>query len=730
MSLRNAKPYTFKPKGACDCVDGTNAFPGAMVSLANLVPAPNNLSMFAPRPASQEVTNFSSFITPEQIECCLVVGNLVYGMIASSHYSGKSEPFCYNLATSSFISITGVTSALLPTTQSTTGDWQPPHMEPVGSKIIVTHPGFSGGSNPFFGWLDLTGASITTLVGNTSSGSNVITSISGDGTSSPILDGVQPGQLITGTDIPANAYVVSVANGTFDTSTTGSTHGNTTLDSVPSGVWATLQVGMYVLAADIAKGTYISALPSSGTVTLSAAASGSNAGETVNFSGGGTITISANCTGNSTLTALTISGGTAAAPLWGAGNTNVNPLIAVPAWCSQYNGRAWYAVGNVEVFSDSLNPLNVTNASQAITIDDATPITCSIGLPLQNMVIGGIVQSLIVVKGGSYMSQITGDQATSNLSNNALNMAIGTLAPNTLCATPLGIGFIAPDGFRIINFQATVGEPIGANGTGINVPFLNALYPSRMCAAYNQNTLRVSVQNSAVGGSPWQEWWYNFTLKAWTGPHSFPAAQIKPCFYNDLGFILMAEGINAALWSSSAVVTESSEYTENGNALSWTYQTALLPDNNDMAMNAIVQSSIGMQIPGGTSITVQSLNEVGLNLDTVSINSGPASTMTWGSSTWGSPTNWGSSMGYFQQWLVNWTQPLVFKQMSVVVTGPSEQGLLIGNTYLKYQILGYFLDVQTAIVKPVQAPLYITTEGGVDITTESGEKIVTEGLPG
>lgn len=651
MPLRRARPLTVRPIGVSDAIDGTNAFPGAMAALTNLIPAPFNRSIFVPRPASSKTTNFGTFTGPAQVEACLVIGSRIYGLIASTHFAGKSEPFCYDLATSAFISISGVASALLPSTQARTGDWQPPHLEMVGTRIIVTSPGFSGGSGPFFGWIDLSGFSDNALT-CTTHGTTTLDTFSAD----PLAAGVRPGQTVTGTDFAAGTYVVSV------TSTT--------------------------------------------------------------------VTISQNATGSHSALAVTFAGGTQAAPLWGAGNTNTHPLVAVPNWVSQFNGRAYYAVQNTEVFSDSLDPLEITNASQILTFGDNTAVTCSIGLPLQNMVVGGVVQSLIVVKGAAVMYQVTGDAATTNLAQNALNVAIGTLAPNSMCPTPLGIAFVAPDGLRIIDFQAQVGDPIGANGEGVNVPFINALFPSRMCAAFNQNTLRISVQNGLVGGTPFQEFWFNFKLKAWTGPHSFPMALIQPCFYNNLGFVSAAIGIDAALWTSQAIPTATSAYVENGATLACTYQTVLLPDNEMMAMNAIIQSNVALQLPANSQVTVQALNEVGLALDPVYIVAPPGSTMTWGSSTWGSPTTWGTQFGYFQQYTIPWNNPLVFKQMSITITGAAAEGFAIGNLYLKYQILGYTLDVQTVIVAPIQAPMDIVTEGGVIITTEGGVPIQTEGIPG
>src|SRR5712691_12405072 len=61
---------------------------------------------------------------------------------------------------------------------------------------------------------------------------------------------------------------------------TGATHTNTTLDTLVAtggGGLATIQVGMIVLGADITPGTFVAAIPSGTSVTLSQAALGTNA---------------------------------------------------------------------------------------------------------------------------------------------------------------------------------------------------------------------------------------------------------------------------------------------------------------------------------------------------------------------------------------------------------------------------------------------------------------------
>lgn len=699
MARRNARPLTIRPKGLSDAVDGSNAFPGAMQQLVNLVPAASTAQVFVPRPASIELNDFSSFTTPAGGTALLVIGNRAYGMISSGAFAGKDQPFCYDIEQDLFIAISGQTSANLPTTQATTGDWQPPHMEMIANRIIVTHPGFSGGSGPFFGWIDLTGFSTSTLKGNTTIGSPIIRSISGDGTSTPILDGVQPGQVISMTGFAAGTKVVSVTDGTASIATTGNTNSNTTIDGVPASAVTASEIGMYISGAGIPAGAYITAKPSGTSWTISAAATATATGVAITVIGGGTITVSANASAANNLQAMTITGGTFAAPVWSAGNTNVNPLTEVPKWVSQFNGRAWYAVGNAEVFSDPLRPLNVSSATQVLTLGDDTEVTCSAGLPLNNIAVGGIIQSLIVFKGASIMYQITGDAATNNLLINEMNVSTGTFAPNTICTTPLGIAFVAPDGLRIIDYGARISDPLGANGAGVSVPFINALTPSRMCAAFNQNVLRISCQNSQAPSQPVQEFWLhlNDALRIWSGPHTFPAQMIAAYqapagAQSGFRFVAFGYDIDAKLWASGTTPISSDIYIENGVQLSGVYETTLAPDTDLMSQNRMGQSAVAMALPGGQSVSISCVNEIGTVLNQISISAVGSAPSTWGSFVWGGAP-WGQATGYFRQYDIPWTEPIIFKQMSVRVVMQSQAGFAIGNLYLKYQPLGYLLNV-------------------------------------
>jgi hypothetical protein len=205
VALRNATRLRWQPKGLTDALDGNNSFPGSMQQLMNLIPDPTTNDSWVPRPAAVSKTTFGSFTTPGFISGLLVVGNIAYGMIASGRNAGKDEPFAYNIATNTFLTVGGILNANTPTSPAATGDWTPPILAQVASRIMVTHPGFTGANK--IGWFDVSGFSSNTITGSTN-GNGALTGLS----SNPLLAGVQPGMTISDSlgDIPANTYIVSV----------------------------------------------------------------------------------------------------------------------------------------------------------------------------------------------------------------------------------------------------------------------------------------------------------------------------------------------------------------------------------------------------------------------------------------------------------------------------------------------------------------------------------------
>lgn len=157
MGIRKGYVVMFTPQGLCDAADSSFSFEGACTSLQDLMFDPSNPGFVIPRPGiGTALTSFGGFSAPGFISVQVVINGLVYGMIASSKNAGKDEPFCYNIAGAAFIAMGGtVTVATCPTSPATTGAWTPPTMAQVGTKIIITHPGYGGGAGDFFGMIDI-----------------------------------------------------------------------------------------------------------------------------------------------------------------------------------------------------------------------------------------------------------------------------------------------------------------------------------------------------------------------------------------------------------------------------------------------------------------------------------------------------------------------------------------------------------------------------------------------
>lgn len=378
-----------------------------------------------------------------------------------------------------------------------------------------------------------------------------------------------------------------------------------------------------------------------------------------------------------------------AAPAWSAGNMGgLVTFTVAPSAVAQFNNRAWY-VHNVAaqpalIFSDPLAPLNATNANQVLTFGDNVPLTALGGLPLNNQ-LGGVIQSLIVFKGVKNVYQITGDAATNNLAQNALNIATGTLAPNALCTTPKGLAFIAPDGLRVIDFNARVSDPIGISGSGVNAPFIFTFIPSRMAAGCNGSIYRVSLQNGAIAGQPAQEYWYDFTRQIWHGPHSFPAALYQP--YQGT-FLVAGYGVSGALWQTDVQQSLTSGFVENGVQLTYTWATPKLPDLDDMVNHAMTESTLDLGLASGVPpVVVIAQDGTGAVLDTVSV-SAPTTGTIWGAFTWGQAL-WGGASAALAAKQLPWHFPLVFEKLQIQVNGQSAQNVRIGTLHLRYQKLRY-----------------------------------------
>src|SRR5208282_2409924 len=149
---------------------------------------------------------------------------------------------------------------------------------------------------------------------------------------------------------------------------------------------------------------------------------------------------------------------------------------------------------------------------------------------------------------------------SSSLSLNSLNIATTTVSPNSICRTPQGLLFVAPDGVRLLNTQGQVENPIGVDGQGVNAVFLTTLNSSRIAAAATATVFRVTVNNNNVPGDPYQEYWFDLVRGVWSGPHTFPFRLIQSWANTFIGTPM---GITGQLWQSDAIQSSTSTYIEN-----------------------------------------------------------------------------------------------------------------------------------------------------------------------
>lgn len=160
MTQRNAKPLKWHGKGVSDTLDGSTVFNGAMAALTNLVPDPSTAQLWQCRPAATKLVDFNAlgtYGTVGFVSCYKVIGDFVYGMMASSTLvPGYDIPFCFNLATGNAVVVGGPQNATtLPLSPPSSGAWTPPQMDVISTKVMVAHSGFNGAGGNFIGWFDI-----------------------------------------------------------------------------------------------------------------------------------------------------------------------------------------------------------------------------------------------------------------------------------------------------------------------------------------------------------------------------------------------------------------------------------------------------------------------------------------------------------------------------------------------------------------------------------------------
>lgn len=410
---------------------------------------------------------------------------------------------------------------------------------------------------------------------------------------------------------------------------------------------------------------------------------------------------------------------TPTSPKWGAGNcsgTGFGGFAIPPTAVAQFSGRAYFIYNlpsqPAVIFSDVNNPL--TNGGGGIvpilTFGDTQQLTALAGLPLNNQ-LGGIIQSLMVFKDDSNIYQITGDASTSNLAINTLNVPTGTSSPASVVPTPKGLGFISPDGLRIIDFTARVSDVIGNDGSGVAIPFIFQAEPSRTRASANGSVYRVSVQNGALVGSPWQEWWYDFARSTWSGPHTCACSMISP--YQNT-FICSLVASPNKVYRSDYEQGPTSTFVENNVQLTYIDASVLFPDTDRMTQNWLTETTLDIQYDQQSGAP----NVLALTQDSTLLNSVSFPSLgtppQWSAAVWGAFI-WGGISTTLVARQVPWTVPISFARMQIVVTGVSSQRLRLGSIHMRYTDTGIYVDPAAVAVGARFFTIGQSSIGGPDV---------------
>lgn len=376
---------------------------------------------------------------------------------------------------------------------------------------------------------------------------------------------------------------------------------------------------------------------------------------------------------------------TIAAPAWSASNTTTNALPGVPAAVAQFNNRAYFAVNNLAYYSDSLAPTTITNASQFLTLGSTgTSITGFGGLPISQTQ-GGVLVALIGFKPEGFW-QIAGDTATSNLTLNG-PFTPGCAAPRTIAQVPIGLAYMADSGVRIIGFDGTVAA---APLPGVRAPFESCSVPSRACAGYSNTVYRISLQtvtNPLAQAATFVEYWYDFEINQWSGPHTFCCDTISPMAGS---FMVASNRAPGKLFQSDVDPTGTSSVIELNSTLTCRLQSAIFPDDGGMSMKSIVESQINIAFgAAANTLTAQWLS--------ASMGAAGTATITavvgtyWNQFLW-NQANWTATQYGLRTYNIDWSAPVVYKTGAFALFGPLSRGLRIGAARFRVEELGYMND--------------------------------------
>lgn len=623
-TLRHSRVIRISPSTACDAIDGQDVPLGSCSSIINMIPDPSTKNVWAAKPTAITINNFTPFISNAgTVSCMIVVGNYIYGLIPSSLNAGKEQPFCIdatNIFSTVNLVVNNITAANTPNVMTQPPPWLPT-MEVVGTKIIVTHPGFDGVLGRIFGVFDISlGPQIPIWYATNLAATGGVLSGFVSAVGANYANGVQGYYNVAlGGGTGANAHAV-----VFVHPTTG---------AIDNATVVTAGAGYTV-----------------GDVLTIPAISG--------FGAGGTFTVSSVQT------------------------TGAIAFTSPPQWVAQFYQRAYFGDNSkavpAVVFTDILT-LGCTNANQALTFGDTLPTVAAAGLGLNNQ-LGGIVQSLIVFKGINYIIQITGDAALSTLAVNTLNVATGTSSARGVVTTPKGLAFAAPDGLRLIDFNATVSDPIGFGGQGVTLPFTYGVmnFPHHTVLGCNRGVIRVSLEYQYPDdvSSTQSEFWYDLNLQSWSGPHTTAYAGYSN--YSD-GWVVW-RAVSGQLTALLGVVSFPAINAGYNPTATCSITTCLVPSESPMAQVEVLEAIVYTTSPSQIANFTFSI----LGNDGITVLGSQVFSLD-------------GSGEYGPRW-IQFTSPIVITRFFVKVQcntiGAGLRGWKVGDIYVRVRELGYVQQLQ------------------------------------
>jgi hypothetical protein len=466
-----------------------------MAALSDLIPDPAMRNSFVPRPAAVEITNFPYILSPGFVSAALVVGDLVYGLVKSARFPGNDEPFCYNVRTGRFYDVLGVQPLNVPLSPPTSGDWTPPFLAVVGSRVIACHPGFGSGAVKF-GWFDLTGYS-GVLVGNYTMGGTLVTG-------NPAIAAVQPGMILSGPAVSPDTFVVSTAP--YVNVTTA----NTSLATVLTNVKSTkgVQAGQQVAGDGIQPGTTVVSVVGS-TVTISLPAVEFAIGATIVFSSD-EITTAQITTNSAVLQYVGSTDGVAVGQtVSGVGIPSGAKVVAIDGSSVTMNAPVAGANAAVPIeFSFTLNTTGSTNSSTSLTsVADTTGIAAGqtvtgTGIPAGTTVASVSGSTVVISQAATSTNTGVALTFTYQLNTFADTIVGSQVLTNLVSTTELAVGQSVygpgvPQNTTITALSgttATISNAIGITTLETEVTFSFSLSTT---ATTNDPTVLIGVANPA-----------------------------------------------------------------------------------------------------------------------------------------------------------------------------------------------------------------------------------------